>query len=117
MSGDFVWAVKNGDLEQVKDYIEKKAVNVNEQVDGRPLILYAADYGQRDVIDYLVSAGADVNSKDKHGITAILAAIWEGHIECVRLLLEKGASKEGTAPDGKSYVDSAESNEIRQLLV
>lgn len=24
MSGDFVWAVKNGDLEQVKDIIEKK---------------------------------------------------------------------------------------------
>lgn len=38
-----------------------QAVNVNEEVDGRPLILYAADYGQKDVIDYLVSAGADVN--------------------------------------------------------
>lgn len=24
MSGDFVWAIKNGDLEQVKDIIEKK---------------------------------------------------------------------------------------------
>lgn len=38
-----------------------QAVNVNEEVDGRPLILYAADYGQVDVIDYLISAGADVN--------------------------------------------------------
>lgn len=28
-------------------------------------------------------------SKDKHGITAILAAIWEGHTDCVKLLLEK----------------------------
>lgn len=28
-------------------------------------------------------------SKDKHGITAILAAIWEGHKDCVKLLLEK----------------------------
>lgn len=83
MSGDFVWAIKNGDLEQVKDIIEKKvldfkyfqlslkihineslflqSVNVNEEVDGRPLILYAADYGQADVIDYLITAGADVN--------------------------------------------------------
>lgn len=24
MSGDFVWAIKNGDLEQVKDIVEKK---------------------------------------------------------------------------------------------
>ncbi|CAH1961733.1 unnamed protein product [Acanthoscelides obtectus] len=117
MSSDFVWAIKNGDLEQVKDIIEKKSLNVNEEVDGRPLILYAADYGQKDVIDYLISAGADVNSKDKHGITAILAAIWEGHKDCVKLLLEKGAKKEGVAPDGKTYLESAENNEIKQMLM
>lgn len=29
MSGDFVWAIKNGDLEQVKDIIEKKVRNQN----------------------------------------------------------------------------------------
>ncbi|VEN51721.1 unnamed protein product [Callosobruchus maculatus] len=117
MSSDFVWAIKNGDLEQVKDIIEKKSVNVNEEVDGRPLILYAADYGQVDVIDYLITAGADVNSKDKHGITAILAAIWEGHKDCVKLLLEKGAKREGVAPDGKTYLESAENNEIKQMLM
>ncbi|KAF7286668.1 myotrophin isoform X1 [Rhynchophorus ferrugineus] len=116
MSSEFVWAIKNGDLEQVKDIIEKKSVDVNQEVDGRPLILYAADYGQRDVIEYLISAGADVNSKDKHGITPILAAIWEGHKACVELLLQKGARKDGFAPDGKSYIESAENIEIRQLL-
>ncbi|CAG2058322.1 unnamed protein product, partial [Timema podura] len=26
--------------------------------------------------------------KDKHGISALLAAIWEGHTSCVKLLLE-----------------------------
>ncbi|CAG9772754.1 unnamed protein product [Ceutorhynchus assimilis] len=116
MSSEFVWAVKNGDLEQVKHIIEKESVDVNQEVDGRPLILYAADYGQKAVIEYLITVGADVNSKDKHGITPILAAIWEGHKTCVELLLQKGAKKDGVAPDGKSYLDSAESNEIRQLL-
>ncbi|GJQ78073.1 hypothetical protein Trydic_g2415 [Trypoxylus dichotomus] len=111
-----VWGIKNGDLEQVKDIIEKKSVDVNTDIDGRPPILYAADYGQVDVIEYLIGAGADVNAKDKHGITALLAAIWEGHKECVRLLLEKGATKEGVAPDGKNYVESAESLEIKELL-
>ncbi|XP_030749022.1 myotrophin [Sitophilus oryzae] len=116
MSSEFVWAIKNGDLEQVKDIIEKKSVDVNQEVDGRPLILYAADYGQRDVIEYLILSGANVNAKDKHGITPILAAIWEGHKSCVELLLQKGAEKNGVAPDGKSYLDSAENIEIRQLL-
>ncbi|KAF5294357.1 hypothetical protein FQR65_LT10810 [Abscondita terminalis] len=114
---ELVWGIKNGDLEQVKDIIEKKSVNINEEIDGRPPILYAADYGQADVIEYLIHLGADVNSKDKHGITAILAAIWEGHKDCVKLLLEKGAKKDGVAPDGTTYIDSAENNEIKQLLL
>nr|XP_022906858.1 myotrophin [Onthophagus taurus] len=114
---ELVWGIKNGDLDQVKDIVEKKAVNINADIDGRPPILYAADYGQTDVIEYLINNGANVNAKDKHGITALLAAIWEGHKDCVKLLLAKGATKEGVAPDGKNYIDSAENNEIKQLLI
>ncbi|KAK9886546.1 hypothetical protein WA026_016821 [Henosepilachna vigintioctopunctata] len=58
---ELVWGIKNGDLDQVKDIVEKKSINLNEQIDGRPPILYAADYGQKDVIEYLISAGANVN--------------------------------------------------------
>lgn len=113
---ELVWGIKNGDLEQVKDIVDNKKLNVNEEIDGRPPILYAADYGQKDVIEYLIAAGADVNLKDKHGITAILAAIWEGHKECVRLLLDKGARIDGLAPDGSTYIESAENNEIKAML-
>lgn len=40
---------------------------MNQEVDGRPLILYAADYGQKAVIEYLIAAGADVNVSIKIG--------------------------------------------------
>ncbi|CAL8115994.1 unnamed protein product [Orchesella dallaii] len=93
-----------------------QGININEEVDGRPPLLYAADYGQLEVIDYLVAKGANVNATDKHGISPLLAAIWEGHTSCVRLLLEKGASREGKTPDGTPYVDAAEKEEIRSLL-
>lgn len=53
---------------------------------------------------------------DKHGITPILAAVWEGHVDCVRILLEHGADKSHSAPDGTSLVDAAEKQEIRDLL-
>ncbi|KAJ9594080.1 hypothetical protein L9F63_014492 [Diploptera punctata] len=113
---ELVWGIKNGDLDQVKDIVEQKEIDVNKEIDGRPPLHYAADYGQGDVIQYLLSKGADVNAKDKHGISALLAAIWEGHTDCVKLLLERGAQKDGSAPDGTSYVDAAEKEEIKQLL-
>ena len=49
----------------------------------------AADYGQLEVLEYLSANGADINAKDKHGISVILAAIWEGHTKCVKFLLAK----------------------------
>ncbi|GLV36653.1 uncharacterized protein CBL_02512 [Carabus blaptoides fortunei] len=113
---ELVWGIKNGDLDQVRDIVDKKSIDVNQEIDGRPPLHYAADYGQRHVIDYLISKGADVNAKDKHGISTLLAAIWEGHTECVKLLLDRGAAKTGAAPDGTSYVDAAEKTEIKQLL-
>ncbi|XP_026281843.1 myotrophin [Frankliniella occidentalis] len=113
---ELVWGIKNGDMDQVKDIVDNKEIDVNKDIDGRAPIHYAADYGQEDVIRYLVSKGADVNAKDKHGISVLLAAVWEGHTSCVKLLLEKGASKEGTTPDGTTYYNAAEKEEIKQLL-
>ena len=33
--------------------------------------------------------GADLEAKDKHGISVVLAAIWEGHSKCVAFLISK----------------------------
>ncbi|KAJ6644265.1 Myotrophin [Pseudolycoriella hygida] len=116
-SEELVWAIKNGELQTVKDVVEKQNFDVNYEIASRFPLHYAADYGQTSVLDYLLSKGANVNAVDKHGITPILAAIWEGHTACVQLLLDKGATKSGTAPDGTSYVDAAEKDEIKKLLV
>merc|ERR1712198_59463 len=113
---DLTWAVKNGDLDQVKDIVDKKGVDVNSEIDGRLPLHYASDYGHLEVIKYLCSKGSKVDGKDKHGITPVLAAIWEGHTSCVKYLLESGASKAGTAPDGSSYLEAAEKEEIKSLL-
>ena len=62
---------------------------VNTPIDGRTAMHLAADYGQLEVLEYITSQGADINAKDKHGISVILAAIWEGHANCVKFLLDK----------------------------
>ncbi|CAD7094202.1 unnamed protein product [Hermetia illucens] len=113
---ELVWGIKNGELDQVRDIVENKKIDLNAEINGRCPLHYAADYGQADVLGYLIGKGANVNSVDKHGITAILAAIWEGHTECVKILLQNGATKDGSAPDGTPYIDAAEKPEIKELL-
>lgn len=78
MSQDLLWAVKNGDLDAVRQQIEKqvcdraqicyfliltvKSIDINGELSGgRCALHYAADMGQRDVAQYLVEKGADVN--------------------------------------------------------
>lgn len=113
---NLIWTVKNGELDDLKAAFETQNIQVNQDVNGRTLLHYAADYGQTEVVSYLISRGANVNANDKHGISALLAAIWEGHTDCVKILLKSGASRIGAAPDGTSYFDAAEKAEIKALL-
>ena len=45
----------------------------------------------------LLGNGADINSKDQHGQTALMNAAHAGQVELVRLLIEKGADLNTTA--------------------
>ncbi|XP_077091342.1 myotrophin isoform X2 [Siphateles boraxobius] len=113
---ELMWALKNGDLDEVKTLLVK-AEDVNRTLEGgRKPLHYAADCGQNEMLEFLLSKGADVNAPDKHGITPLLSATYEGHVTCVKILLEKGADKERKGPDGLSAFEAAESEAIKALL-
>uniref|UniRef100_A0ABI7WJ60 Myotrophin n=1 Tax=Felis catus TaxID=9685 RepID=A0ABI7WJ60_FELCA len=89
---EFMWALKNGDLDEVKDYVAK-GEDVNRTLEGgRKPLHYAADCGQLEILEFLLLKGADINAPDKHHITPLLSAVYEGHVSCVKLLLSKGHS-------------------------
>ena len=113
MSEQILWAIRNGDLDQLKAL----KFDANELLmAGRYPLHVAADYGHVDVGDYLIQQGANVNQLDKHGISPLLCAIFEHHTQFVKLLLKHGADKNTKMPDGRTCYDVAESDEIRQLL-
>uniref|UniRef100_A0A3Q2KTR9 Myotrophin n=1 Tax=Equus caballus TaxID=9796 RepID=A0A3Q2KTR9_HORSE len=86
---EFMWALKNGDLDEVKDYVAK-GEDVNRTLEGgRKPLHYAADCGQLEILEFLLLKGADINAPDKHHITPLLSAVYEGHVSCVKLLLSK----------------------------
>uniref|UniRef100_A0A9J8B4N4 Myotrophin n=1 Tax=Cyprinus carpio carpio TaxID=630221 RepID=A0A9J8B4N4_CYPCA len=86
---ELMWALKNGELDEVKALLVK-AEDVNRTLEGgRKPLHYAVDCGQAEMVEFLLSKGADVNAPDKHGITPLLSATYEGHVSCVKILLEK----------------------------
>jgi len=112
----FKWSLKNGEIDDVKRFVEEDGADVNKEVDGRRPLHYAADFGHVEVVDYLIGKGADVDARDKHDITPLLAAVFEGHTEVVRLMLANGARKDMPAPGGRSILDAADKEEIKMLL-
>ena len=43
-----------------------QSVDINNEINGRAPIHFAADYGQAQVLDYLISKGADVDVSNPH---------------------------------------------------
>ncbi|XP_071100193.1 myotrophin-like [Haliotis cracherodii] len=116
LSKSFLWSVKNGDITEVKNLLAQEKSLGTKEIAGRSPLHFAADYGQTDVVEYLVANGAGINVEDQYGITPLLSAIFEGHKETVALLLKKGANKNGKSPDGRPYLDCAETDDMKSLL-
>lgn len=53
--------------------------------------------GDLEKVRLLLENGADINSKDGHGQTALMNAAHTGQVELVRLLIENGADLDVTA--------------------
>jgi ankyrin repeat protein len=58
---------------------------------GMPLLATAAMQGNYELVQKLISRGAEVNRVDKYGQTALILAAWSGYEDIVSLLLDADA--------------------------
>lgn len=111
-------AIRNGDLAAVRAMIKSGSINVRGRRGNTPL-MYASAFGNAEMMDVILRAGADVNARNDFGASALLWAASD--LLKVRLLLAAGAdvnvrSNAGRTPlMAAAYADG--SLKIVKLLV
>jgi ankyrin repeat protein len=108
MEMDFLDAVNNGSLHDVKRFVEQQGVNVNVKgLNGWSAIICTGNTGRVDVLQFLLDKGAEVNGTTNEGASALMAATSEGHIEIMKMLLEAGAKVDQQNHNGKTVLHYA----------
>ena len=74
---------------------------------GWPPLTYAAFNGHREIVEYLLKRGAEINAKTENGSTALFFAARNGHTAIVRLLLENDADPTIANENDETAVDAA----------
>ncbi|XP_063095419.1 poly [ADP-ribose] polymerase tankyrase-2 isoform X4 [Cavia porcellus] len=85
-------ACRNGDVERVKKLVTPEKVNSRDTAGRKSTPLhFAAGFGRKDVVEYLLQNGANVQARDDGGLIPLHNACSFGHAEVVNLLLQHGA--------------------------
>lgn len=90
--------------------LEARSTNQEFALNAAPLHSAVAAR-QRETIEVLLDAGADVNAVQHQGYTPLLEAAQSGQSELVELLLEWGADPDARLEDGRTATDLARASE------
>jgi len=124
-----IWeAIEEGNLEAVKQHFNSGIdVNVKVSKGGRSSqswhpLNWAAANGQIEIVEFLLSRGAEVNSKDGVGYIALHYAAgrgsWRphGYREVVEVLIANGEDVNTKAVDGSTPLDLAAMNQQKEIM-
>lgn len=89
---DLLFAIKDGDLETVKQCVNDNTINAVTPTGRTPLMIAVAKSGNTaiEIVLYLIDNGADVSYVSKDGKSALVIASESGNYEMVKLLVEYG---------------------------
>ena len=64
-----------------------------------------------EILELLVTNGADINKQDDRGYSALHICAWENYADCIPFLLSHGANVNAVTKSGQTPLALAEANE------
>jgi len=102
-------AVVANDLESVKILLAEGAdVDEKEAASGSSPLITAALFGNAEIAEVLIDAGANINAKNNDGSTALHTAAFLCHPDVLKLLLDSGADKSVRNNGGSTALESVQ---------
>ena len=117
MKTALISALRYGGLYIINPLV-KKGINIDYKL-GENLVSNSNDIGLH-IVNLLIEKGADINAKNNNGITALMYASMNGHLEIAKLLIEKRAdinSVNNYKNTALMYASEYKQLEIAELLV
>lgn len=106
---------KENNIEKLKSIIKHDSIN-NLDASGLGLIHWATDRNATEILEYLITCGANINLQDKEKQTALHYASSCGHSDCINILIKFGADKTIKDNDRQTCLDVAFDESMKLLL-
>lgn len=108
-------AIKEGDLENVKDFFNKDFVNMKDHRGVTPLMI-AVIRSYEDIAEFLIKNDANVNAQNNTGETPLMYACFENNLDMVKLLVKYGADVNVKTEHG-TPLTSTDDEDIKEYLI
>lgn len=96
-------------FENAFNIIKKENLDINAvDRDGKTVLMYAAFYNNREIIDSIIKKEVNINAVDRYGRTALHWAAYYGKEEAISILLKNGADKNIKDELGNTALDISE---------
>lgn len=98
-------------------YLLDNGTDINYTFKGETLLYVASSYNCLDLVQFLISKGADINKPNSYMVTPLMIAVIKNHKETVAYLLEHGADPNKQEERGFTCLHYCKNVKIAKLLL
>lgn len=105
-----------GDIRKIKEFLNS-GVNINSKdFSNKTPLMYAAEDGAIEIIDYLLKNGANINDIDIRGESALIIALKNHNIKAAKFLIESGADLSIINEEDKNALTIAKEIDSKEII-